>query len=94
MFDPGQKVVLIDDLATTGGSKFEAIEKLTDAGLTVKDVVVFIDRESGASEDLSAAGFQMHAVYTLSQLLEIWFSANQISAQQLKQVEEFLREAG
>ena len=94
VFDPGQKVVLIDDLATTGGSKFEAIEKLTDAGLTVKEVVVFIDRESGASEDLSAAGFQMHAIYTLSQLLEIWFSANQISAQQLKQVEEFLREAG
>ncbi|MDD2922080.1 MAG: orotate phosphoribosyltransferase, partial [Anaerolineales bacterium] len=46
----GETVVVIDDLATTGGSKFEAIEKLTGAGLVVKDVVVLIDRQSGAKE--------------------------------------------
>ncbi|NMC11797.1 MAG: orotidine-5'-phosphate decarboxylase, partial [Chloroflexi bacterium] len=40
---PGDRVVVIDDLATTGGSKFEAIEKLTSAGILVSDVVVLID---------------------------------------------------
>ena len=49
----GETIVIIDDLATTGGSKFEAIEKLTSAGLIVKDVVVLIDRQSGAKESLS-----------------------------------------
>jgi uridine monophosphate synthetase len=37
-YHAGETVVVIDDLATTGGSKFEAIEKLTGAGLVVKDM--------------------------------------------------------
>ena len=56
-YHAGETVVIIDDLATTGGSKFEAIEKLTSVGLNVKDVVVLIDRQSGAKESLEQAGF-------------------------------------
>ena len=44
----GEQVAVIDDLATTGGSKFEAIDKLKAAGLNVRDVIVLIDRQSGA----------------------------------------------
>jgi len=40
-------VVLIDDIITDGGSKFEAIEVLEEAGLVVKDLVILIDREQG-----------------------------------------------
>ena len=65
---PGERAVLIDDLTTTGLSKFEVIEKLTSAGLQVKDVVVLIDRESGAAESLKEAGLRLHAVFTLLQL--------------------------
>ena len=65
-FQPGETVVVIDDLATTGGSKFEAIEKLTAAGLQVQDVVVLIDRQSGRSEALAQAGYRLHAVFTLT----------------------------
>ena len=50
LFSPGERAVVVDDLTTTGGSKFEAIEKLTAAGLQVSDVVVLIDRQSGAPE--------------------------------------------
>ena len=50
LYDAGETVVVIDDLATTGRSKFEAIEKLTAADLNVKDVVVLIDRQSGAAK--------------------------------------------
>ena len=71
-FHAGETVVVIDDLATTGGSKFEAIEKLTGAGLLVKDIVVLVDRQSGARESLAQAGYAMHAVLTISQLLEYW----------------------
>src|SRR5512134_3851706 len=71
-YHAGETVVVIDDLATTGGSKFEAIEKLTGAGLIVKDVVVLVDRQSGAKESLAQAGYSMHAVLTISQLLEYW----------------------
>ena len=59
-YHAGETIVVIDDLATTGGSKFEAIEKLTGAGLVVKDVVVLVDRQSGAKESLERAGY-LHA---------------------------------
>src|SRR5512142_655749 len=51
-YHTGETVVVIDDLATTGGSKFEAIEKLTGVGLVVKDIVVLVDRQSGEKESL------------------------------------------
>ncbi len=92
VFSDGQRVVLIDDLATTGGSKFEAIDKLKSVGLSVKDVVVLIDRESGAAQDLSEAGYQLHAIYTLSRLLQVWLSEGLVTSQQVQRVENFLRE--
>ncbi len=49
--------MVIDDLATTGGSKFEAIDKLKAAGLNVRDVIVLIDRQSGRGEALVEAGY-------------------------------------
>jgi len=61
LYSSGETVVLIDDLATTGGSKFEAIDKLTGAGLKVRDIVVLIDRESGAKQALAQEGFNMIA---------------------------------
>lgn len=71
-YHAGETVLIIDDLATTGGSKFEAIEKLTSAGLIVKDIVVLIDRQSGAKESLGQAGYNLHAVLTIADLLNYW----------------------
>ena len=90
IFKPGDRVVVIDDLATTGGSKFAAIKKLTAAGLQVKDVVVLIDRQSGAAEALAQAGFCLHAVFTLAQLLEHWKQAGRVTSGQVKAVREFM----
>ena len=92
VFQEGQRVVLIDDLATTGGSKFEAIGKLHAVGLKITDVVVLIDRESGAAQDLSEAGYKLHSMYTLSQLLQIWISEGLITHQQAGSVRKFLKE--
>ncbi len=83
---------MIDDLATTGGSKFEAIEKLTSAGLIVKDVVVLIDRQSGAKEALAEAGFTMHSVLTLTGLLDYWEKSGKVEAAKLASVRSFLEE--
>jgi uridine monophosphate synthetase len=90
VYSTGERVVLIDDLATTGGSKFEAIEKLQAAGLIVKDVLVLIDRQSGAAEDLSKSGYRMHAVFTLTQLLDYWSAAEMISKDQVSAVLNFI----
>jgi uridine monophosphate synthetase len=89
-YQPGEQMAVIDDLATTGGSKFEAIEKLTAAGLKVQDVIVLIDRQSGAAESLAQAGYRLHAVLTLSGLLDYWEATGRIPAEQIAAVREFI----
>ena len=89
-YHAGETAVIIDDLATTGGSKFEAIEKLTGAGLVVKDVVVLVDRQSGAKESLAQAGYSMHTVLTIGQLLEHWESTGKIEKDKIAETRKFL----
>jgi uridine monophosphate synthetase len=93
-YHPGETVVVIDDLATTGGSKFEAIEKLTGAGLLVKDVVVLIDRQSGAKESLAEAGYAMHAVLTISAMLDYWEEMGNVDKVNIQATREFLKRNG
>ncbi|MFN8400674.1 MAG: orotate phosphoribosyltransferase [Anaerolineales bacterium] len=90
-YHAGETVVVIDDLATTGGSKFEAIEKLTGVGLVVKDVVVLVDRQSGAKESLEQAGYNLHAVLTISQLLDYWEGNGKVSKQKIEETRAFLK---
>jgi uridine monophosphate synthetase len=92
-YHAGETVVVIDDLATTGGSKFEAIEKLTGAGLVVKDVVVLVDRQSGAKESLAQAGYAMHAVLTIGELLEYWEETGKVEKDKIEATRKFLAEA-
>jgi uridine monophosphate synthetase len=90
-YHAGETVVVIDDLATTGGSKFEAIEKLTGAGLVVKDVVVLIDRQSGAKEALAQAGFHLHAVLTITELLDYWEKTGKVDKDKITATQTFLK---
>lgn len=94
IFSPGDKAVLVDDLATTGGSKFEAIEKLESAGLTVSDVVVLIDRQSGSAEALKSSGYDMHAIFSLTKMLDYWSEENLITVEELQTVRKFLSQSG
>jgi uridine monophosphate synthetase len=89
-YHPGETVIVIDDLATTGGSKFEAIEKLTGAGLIVKDVVVLVDRQSGAKESLAEAGYAMHAVLTINQMLDHWEKTGKVEKGKIESTRMFL----
>lgn len=89
-FHAGETALVIDDLATTGESKFEAIEKLTTAGLLVKDVVVLVDRQSGAKESLEQAGFHLHAVLTITQLLDHWESTGKVDRNKIEETRTFL----
>ena len=90
VFSPGDRAVLVDDLATTAGSKLEAMERLHEAGLKVSDVAVLVDRESGGAEELAKHGVALHAVYTLRGLLQRWRAAGLITAQQAEDVRRFL----
>jgi uridine monophosphate synthetase len=89
-YHPGETVVVLDDLATTGASKFEALEKLGQAGLAARDVVVLIDRQSGATEALGQAGLRLHAVFTLTALLDHWERTGGVAVEHLVAARRFL----
>lgn len=93
-YHPGETVVVIDDLATTGGSKFEAIEKLTGAGLAVRDVVVLVDRQSGAKQSLAEAGYAMHAVLTIGEMLDHWEGTGKVGKDKIDATRKFLNQKG
>jgi uridine monophosphate synthetase len=92
-YHAGETIAVIDDLATTGGSKFEAIEKLTGVGLVVKDVVVLVDRQSGAKESLAQAGYSMHAVLTIAQMLDYWEENGKVEKDKIGETRKFLKES-
>jgi uridine monophosphate synthetase len=90
----GETAVVIDDLATTGASKFEAIDRLEAVGLQVRDVVVLIDRQSGARGELSDRSIKMHAIFNMDELIEHWSGSGAISIEQAEQVRDFLQQVG
>ena len=90
LYNDNERVVIVDDLATTGSSKLESIEKLASAGLKVKDIVVLIDRQSGAAEALAKAGLQLHSVVTLTELLDYYEQNNRVPEEQIRQARQFI----
>lgn len=66
--DPGDKVLLIEDIATSGGQAIEAMNVLKDAGADVAGVVVAIDRLEGGRANIEAAGFRCDALFTSDDL--------------------------
>ena len=90
VFNQGDTALVIDDLITTGGSKLEAIQQLTAAGLNVANVAVLIDRRIPGSDSLEEAGYHLHSVLKLEDLLQYWESTGQISKERGEEVREFL----
>jgi uridine monophosphate synthetase len=90
-FEVGERAVVLDDLITTGGSKLAAIEPLEAAGLQVEDVVVLIDREQGGREELEAAGYRLHAVLRLGEMLDLLLEAGRIRTEQREEVLSYLK---
>jgi orotate phosphoribosyltransferase/uridine monophosphate synthetase len=78
-FQPGQRVLLIDDLITTGGSILQTRAVLEAADLIVKDVVVLVDREQGGREQLRQHGYDLLHILTLRAMLTYYVNTNRIS---------------
>jgi orotate phosphoribosyltransferase len=90
VFRKGDTALVIDDLITTGGSKLEAIQRLTSSGLKVTDIAVLIDRRVPGADPLEEKGYSLHSVFTLDDLLHYWQEMGKISSERWKEVKEFL----
>ncbi len=68
-FEPGEEVVVLEDIATTGQSALDAVEALREAGAVVNRVLVVVDREEGAREHLADHDVELETLLTASELL-------------------------
>ncbi|MEM3030803.1 MAG: orotate phosphoribosyltransferase [Candidatus Micrarchaeia archaeon] len=89
----GETIIVVDDLITTGESKFEVIRPLENAGLEVRDVVVVIDREQGGAEALERGGYRLHALLKLSGVLDVLEKNGKITGEQKDKVLNYIKGA-
>ncbi len=66
----GDRVVIVDDVITTGQSTIDAIERARNEGLQVVKAVVLVDRQEGGRENIEKKGVQVESVFTMSDLME------------------------
>lgn len=91
-FEPGQRVLSVDDVITNGGSKREALEVLRGAGLICEDLFILVDREQGGAEDMEAAGCRLHSVFTFRELIEIYQGAGTLDPDLATEIRFYLEE--
>ena len=64
-FQPGESIVIVEDVVTTGGSSLKAIEHCEAAGLKVERVLAIIDRLEGGREAFAARGYELTTLFTI-----------------------------
>ncbi len=66
---PGSRVVIVEDVTTTGGSSMKAVERAKEEGLVVLGIVTLVDRQEGAQENITAEGQVLKAVFTKEEVV-------------------------
>ena len=65
----GKRVVIVEDVTTTGGSAIKAAEAVRESGAEIAMVLTMVDREEGAADSLAAAGLPFRSLYKASEFL-------------------------
>ncbi|MCC6177531.1 MAG: orotate phosphoribosyltransferase [Chloroflexi bacterium] len=65
---PGERVVVLEDVLTTGSEAIRSARALRDFGVHVVEIIGVIDREEGAAANIATAGFQFRSLFTRSGL--------------------------
>lgn len=89
-FLSGQTALVVDDMRTDGDSKKTAVGALTAVGLRVNDVLVVIDREQGGAQELAEANLDLHRIYTMRGLLDIYLRENLVTQEDDREIRQYL----
>jgi uridine monophosphate synthetase len=89
-YHQGEKVVLIDDMITTGGSKLETIAVIKSLGLKIKEIVVLFDRQQGGKEELAKKGYRLLSAFTMNDWLKVLYDNKKIDKARFEQVINYL----
>jgi orotate phosphoribosyltransferase len=82
----GDRVLLIDDLVTTGLTLKKASEAVRDEGGVVTDAVAFLDREEGGNQQLERNGIKLHTLLKISEVANTLYELGAIEQEDLKTI--------
>ena len=83
---PGDRILLVDDLITTGISLRNAAKAIRAEGGVVSDAAVLLDREEGGREKLDKSGIKLHALLNISEIVKKLYELEAIDEEQLKTI--------
>jgi orotate phosphoribosyltransferase len=66
----GDRVVVVEDVVTTGGSSLTAVERIREAGVEVDHILAIVDREEGGKKAITQAGLRLESLFTMDDLLQ------------------------
>ncbi|MDP3780310.1 MAG: orotate phosphoribosyltransferase [Nitrosopumilaceae archaeon] len=89
--EKGVKILMVDDVATTGTSVSNAITLLKEAGAKITDVYVVIDRLEGADKLLQSQGVKIHSLTNILEITEILHKESLVSDQVLEKVKNQIK---
>jgi len=87
----GDHILFIDDVVTDGESKLEGIKPLLEGDAKVETILVVIDREQGGKKNLEKQGFQLHAVTTLSEVVQALIKTRKVSEEQAETILRYIK---
>ena len=86
ILNPGDRVLLMDDLITKGGSILKSAESVRAEGGVVTNAVVLMDRQENGKQNLADAGINLHCVLTTSELAQKMYDIATITKEQLNAI--------
>lgn len=90
VFEEGQTALIVDDLITTGGSKFETIEPFESSGLKITDFIILVDREQGGGRLLEEKGYKLHSIIGINDLLDILNAEGKLDQENYERAKAFI----
>jgi uridine monophosphate synthetase len=91
IFTKGQNCILVEDVITSGKSLLETIEEVENEGLKVTDILVVLDREQGGSEILRQKGYNVHCLFTISEVIKILQEVDHLSDEEVAEIQNFIK---
>lgn len=88
----GERIIFFDDVVSEGLSKLEGIKPLEELGAYVKHIVVVADREHGGKQKLEKLGYMVHALTSISEMIDRLYKSGVISQEQADTVQNYVKE--
>jgi len=86
ILNPGDNVLLVDDLITTGKTMIESVDAIRSEGGVVTDALVLIDRQEGGRKALEAQGIKLHNLILMSEAARIMYDMGTINKEEFNAI--------